>query len=77
MTKITEEEMDAELLRQKKGGGWGAEVNLRDGPMRRALRKAGWIDTFTRPNNKRIWFKISAVGLERLVNVPGSGITRR
>ncbi len=76
MSAFSEEALLAELLKLHNQDRWGGPLAIADGPLRRALRKQGWIESYLPRNIRRAHFRISAAGRERLVNVPGSGITR-
>ncbi len=76
MGGFTEEQLVAELLKLRNRDRWAGLVSMRDSPLRRALRRKGWIEGYRPKNLKVTRFRISAAGLERLVDVPGSGITR-
>lgn len=75
MTKITEQMMVDALLKHKRGcGGWHASGGMINSPMRCALIRAGYLAKDGRSPNVYI---ITPLGREQLINVPGSGITRR
>jgi len=76
---VPEATLLAKLLELHNQDRWNGQFRMPDGPVRRALRRKGWIETY-QPSwmvgqKARRW-RISLAGRERLVNVPGSGITR-